>query len=66
MQSSRLSSISDLPPEVEATLDLIKNDEFSWPMCLEQRHRLEEAFRTIAEREADREKTTGRPSHDRK
>jgi hypothetical protein len=55
-------TISDLPPEVEATLELIKSDQSLLADVLATAARLEEAFRSIAEREDNREKTTGRPS----
>jgi DNA polymerase alpha-associated DNA helicase A len=58
----QISTISDLPPEVEATLDLIKSDQLLLADVLATAARLEEAFRSIAEREADRERTTNRPS----
>lgn len=58
----QISTISDLPPEVEATLDLIKSDQILLVDVLATAARLEEAFRSIAEREADRERTTNRPS----
>jgi DNA polymerase alpha-associated DNA helicase A len=59
---AQISTISDLPPEVEATLDLIKSDQLLLVDVLAAAARLEEAFRSIAEREADREKTTNRQS----
>lgn len=58
----QIATISDLPPEVEATLELIKTDQRLLADVLATAARLEEAFRSIAEREDDREKTTGRPS----
>ncbi|MFS3135664.1 DEAD/DEAH box helicase [Gluconacetobacter sacchari] len=58
----QISAISDLPPEVETTLELIKSDQTLLPDVLATAARLEEAFRSIAEREGDREKTSGRPS----
>ncbi len=58
----QLSSISDLPAEVDATLELIKTDQILLADVLATAARLEEAFRSIAEREEDREKTTGRRS----
>jgi hypothetical protein len=59
---AQISTISDLPPEVETTLELIKSDKSLLADVLATAARLEEAFRSIAEREEDREKTTGRPS----
>ncbi|TVV77464.1 DEAD/DEAH box helicase [Sphingomonas solaris] len=58
----QLATISDLPAEVEATLELIKSDQPLLEDVLATAARLEEAFRSIAEREEDREKTSGRPS----
>ncbi len=58
----QISTISDLPPEVITTLDLIKLDELLLADVLATAARLEEAFRSIAEREDDRERTTNRPS----
>ncbi|HEY8128406.1 MAG TPA: AAA domain-containing protein [Hyphomicrobium sp.] len=58
----QLSTISDLPTEIEATLELIKADQTLLVDVLATAARLEEAFRSIAEREEDREKTTGRRS----
>ena len=58
----QLSTISDLPTEVEATLGLIEADQSRLTEVLATAARLEEAFRSIAEREEDREKTTGRRS----
>lgn len=58
----QISSISDLPPEVDATLERIKSDQVLLADVLATAARLEEAFRSIAEREEDREKTTVRPS----
>jgi hypothetical protein len=58
----QLSTISDLPTEVEATLGLIEADQTLLADVLATAARLEEAFRSIAEREEDREKTTGRRS----
>lgn len=58
----QIATISDLPPEVEATLELIKSDQPLLEDVLATAARLEEAFRSIADREEEREKTTGRPS----
>jgi DNA polymerase alpha-associated DNA helicase A len=58
----QLSTISDLPTEVEATLGLIEADQTLLTDVLATAARLEEAFRSIAEREENREKTTGRRS----
>ena len=58
----QLSTISDLPTEIEATLELIKADQTLLADVLATAARLEEAFRSIAEREEDREKTTSRRS----
>jgi hypothetical protein len=58
----QISTISDIPPEVIATLDLIKSDQLLLADVLATAARLEEAFRSIAEREADRERTTRRAS----
>ena len=58
----QLETISDLPPEVGAALDAIKSNELLRKEVLATAGRLEELFRSIAEREAQREKETGRPS----
>lgn len=58
----QISTISDLPPEVESTLELIKSDRVLLVEVLATASRLEEAFRSIAEREEDREKERGRQS----
>lgn len=58
----QIATISDLPPEVEATLELLKTDQALLADTLATAARLEEAFRSIAEREEDRERTTDRPS----
>lgn len=58
----QLSTISDLPSEVEATLELVKADQTLLADVVSTAARLEEAFRSIAEREEDRERTTGRRS----
>ena len=59
---AQLSTISDLPKEVETTFQLIESDSLLLQDVLAAASRLEEAFRSIAEREAEREKSTGRPS----
>jgi DNA polymerase alpha-associated DNA helicase A len=58
----QLATISDLPPEVDAALDAIKSNELLLKEALATAARLEEPFRSIAEREDNREKDTGRPS----
>ncbi len=58
----QLETISDLPPEVGAALDTITSNELLRKEVLATAARLEEPFRSIAEREAEREKETGRPS----
>jgi DNA polymerase alpha-associated DNA helicase A len=58
----QLSTISDLPTEVETTFQLIEADQTLLADVLATAARLEEAFRSIVEREEDREKTTGRRS----
>lgn len=58
----QIATIPDLPPEVEVALELIKTNQPLLADVLATANRLEEAFRSIAEREDDREKTTGRPS----
>lgn len=58
----RLASIPDLPPEVDATLERLKADEALLTDVLAAATRLEEPFQSIAEREREREKETGRPS----
>ena len=58
----QLETISDLPPEVNDALDTIKSNELLMKEVLATAARLEEPFRSIAEREAQREKDTGRPS----
>ena len=58
----QLETISDLPPEVNAALDAITSNGLLMKEVLATAARLEEPFRSIAEREAQREKETGRPS----
>jgi superfamily I DNA and/or RNA helicase len=58
----QLETISDLPPEVNAALDNITSNELLRKEVLATAARLEEPFRSIAEREVEREKETGRPS----
>lgn len=58
----QLETIFDLPPEVIAALDTIKSNELLMKEVLATAARLEEPFRSIAEREQEREKETGRPS----
>jgi DNA polymerase alpha-associated DNA helicase A len=58
----QLATISDLPPEVDAALDAVKSNELLLKEALATAARLEEPFRSIAEREDNREKDTGHPS----
>jgi DNA polymerase alpha-associated DNA helicase A len=58
----QLDTISDLPPEVNAALDTLASNDLLLNEVLATAARLEEPFRSIAEREAEREKVTGRPS----
>lgn len=58
----QLETISDLPSEVNTALNTIISNEFLMKEVLATAIRLEEPFRSIAEREAEREKDTGRPS----
>jgi DNA polymerase alpha-associated DNA helicase A len=58
----QISTISDLPLEVEATLEFIKADHVLLVEVLATASRLEEAFRSIAEREEDRAEKQGRAS----
>jgi DNA polymerase alpha-associated DNA helicase A len=58
----QIATISDLPPEVDTTLELITSDQELLTDVLAIASRLEEAFRSIAEREEEREKLLGRPS----
>jgi DNA polymerase alpha-associated DNA helicase A len=58
----QLETISDLPPEVSAALDTITSNELLRKEVLATAARLEEPFRSITEREVEREKETGRPS----
>jgi DNA polymerase alpha-associated DNA helicase A len=58
----QLETISDLPPEVNAALDTVTSNELLMKEVLATAARLEEPFRSIAEREEEREKDTGRPS----
>jgi superfamily I DNA and/or RNA helicase len=58
----KLLAISDLPPEVDEALGVLKSDTFLLGDVLAAAARLEEPFRTIAEREDEREVTTRRPS----
>ncbi|MES0098729.1 AAA domain-containing protein [Mesorhizobium sp. M0019] len=58
----QLETISDLPKEVTEALDIIKANEPLMKEVLATAARLEEPFRSIAEREVQREKHTGRSS----
>ncbi|MCA1534780.1 AAA family ATPase [Bradyrhizobium sp. NBAIM03] len=58
----QLETISDLPPEVNEALDTIKSNELLLKEVLATAARLEEPFRSIAEREEQREKDSRRPS----
>jgi DNA polymerase alpha-associated DNA helicase A len=58
----QLETISDLPPEVNEALDTIKSNKLLMKEVLATAARLEEPFRSIAEREVRREKDGGRPS----
>lgn len=58
----KLSAIPDLPGEVEIALDALKADQFLLSDVLAIAARLEEPFRSIAEREALRAADTKRPS----
>jgi DNA polymerase alpha-associated DNA helicase A len=57
-----LDTISDLPPEVSDALDIVKANEPLMTEVLATAARLEEPFRSIAEREKQRESDTKRPS----
>lgn len=61
----QLETISDLPAEVGAALDAVTSDELLRKEVLATAARLEEPFRSIAEREAQREKGDGASEHDR-
>jgi DNA polymerase alpha-associated DNA helicase A len=58
----QFETISDLPPEIIEALDTITTNELLMREVLATAARLEEPFRSIAEREDQREKDTGRPS----
>ncbi|NTH16653.1 helicase [Agrobacterium rhizogenes] len=58
----KLAAISDLPPEVDEALGVLKSDPLLLSDVLAAAARLEEPFRTIAEREDEREKATRRSS----
>lgn len=60
--SERLSAIQDLPPEMDATLELLKSDSRLLIDVLSTAARLEEPFRSVAEREEERRIATGRSS----
>lgn len=60
--AERLLSIPDLPPEVDATLRILRENGSLLIDVLAAATRLEEPFRSIAEREAEREIETGSPS----
>ena len=61
--AQRLASIPELPAEVEATFDRLRADGPFLIEVLAAATRFEEPFRSIAEREAEREGLTGRPSY---
>ncbi len=58
----KLTAISDLPSEVEFALDTLKADPFLLSDVLAIASRLEEPFKSVAEREGVRAADTGRPS----
>jgi hypothetical protein len=58
----KLSAIPDLPGEVEVALNALKADQFLLGDVLAIASRLEEPFKSIAEREEIRARETGRPS----
>ncbi|WP_371349242.1 AAA domain-containing protein [Ancylobacter sp. IITR112] len=58
----KLAAIPDLPGEVDVALDALKADEFLLRDVLAIASRLEEPFRSIAEREETRTSDTGKPS----
>jgi len=58
----KLAAISDLPSEVEFALEALKADQFLLSDVLAIASRLEEPFKSIAEREEIRAEDTGRPS----
>ncbi|WP_266064177.1 DEAD/DEAH box helicase [Brucella intermedia] len=58
----KLSAIPDMPGEVEIALDALKADQFLLGDVLAIASRLEEPFKSIAEREALRSSATNRPS----
>ena len=58
----QLESFSDLPPEVNQALEALKANQALMQEVLATAARLEEPFRSISEREAQREKDTGYPS----
>lgn len=58
----QLETISDLPSEVNQAIDTIMSNELLMKEVLATAARLEEPFRSIAEREVQREKDSGRPS----
>ena len=60
--ADRLTSIPDLPPEIEPTLRRLAANQNLLIDVLAAAARLEEPFRSIAEREEEREAATGRPS----
>jgi len=59
---AQLETISDLPPEVNEALDTVKTSEPLMKEVLATAARLEEPFRSIAEREVQRERDAERPS----
>ncbi|RIY03843.1 helicase [Aureimonas flava] len=60
--AERLASIPDLPPEVDTTFERLNADRGLLIDVLATATRLEEPFRSIAEREKEREVDLGRPS----
>jgi len=58
----RLEAIPDLPAEVGLALERLKHDRPFLLDVLAAAARLEEPFRSIVEREQQREASTGRPS----
>ena len=58
----QLETISDLPAEVDAALDILTSDTLLLNDVLAIAARLEEPFRTIADREDERQRDSLRPS----
>lgn len=59
---TKLSTLADLPDEVDEALSMLESNSALFADVLAIAARMEEPFKEIAEREASRERATGKPS----